>query len=162
MSVVSFYLMAAGACLFALLTVLSRNIFHSALWLSMALLGVAGIYFFLDANFLGVIQVLVYIGGIITLFVFAIKLTANIESKSVRQINEQVFAAGVCVVILFVFLFKAIRTAPWKGLLPQAKILSLPEIGKALLTEYVLPFEFISLILLAAMIGAIVIGKEKK
>lgn len=158
----SFYIMAGSACIFAFLTVFSRNIFHSAMWLSMALLGVAGIYFFLDANFLGVIQVLVYIGGIITLFVFAIKLTANIESKSVRQVNEQVLASSICAVILFVFLLKAIHAAPWKALLPQARSLSLPEIGKALLTEYVLPFEFISLILLAAMIGAIVIGKEKQ
>ncbi len=154
--------MAGGACLCALLTVCSPNVFHSAVWLTMSLLSVAGIYLFLGANFLGVIQVLVYIGGIITLFVFAIKLTAKFEDQSVRQVNEQVLASGVCVIILFVFFLKAFHAAPWVGLPWQEKSLSIQEIGTSLLTTYLLPFEFISLILLAAMIGAIVIGKEKK
>ena len=67
-----FYIIAFSVCAFSLLTVLSRDIFHSAVWLAMTLLSVAAVYFYLDAEFLGVIQILVYVGGIITLFVFAV------------------------------------------------------------------------------------------
>ena len=84
------YIVGIGVCVFALLAVTSRDIFHSAIWLSLTLLGVSGIYFYLNAEFLGVIQILVYIGGIITLFIFAIKLTASIGDKSIQQTNQQV------------------------------------------------------------------------
>ena len=157
-----FYIIAFSACVFALLTVLSRDIFHSAVWLAMTLLSVSGVYFYLDAEFLGVIQILVYVGGITTLFIFAIKLTASIGDKSVRQANEQVLSSGIVVLILFFLLLKAINESSWSARLPVSEPFSLKQIGESLLTTYVLPFEFISLILLAAMIGAIVIGKVKK
>ena len=144
------------------MTVTSRDIFHSAVWLSMVLLNIAGVYFFLGAEFLGVIQVLVYIGGIITLFIFAIKLTADIGDKSVVQVNRQVIPAVlVCVTFLF-SLVGVIRSYPWAAIQPAAENISLKQIGESLMTVYVLPFEFMSLILLGAMIGAIVIGKVKK
>ena len=65
-----FFLIGISACVFAFLTVTSRDIFQGAVWLALTLLGISGIYFYLDAPFLGVIQVLVYIGGVIILFVF--------------------------------------------------------------------------------------------
>ena len=154
--------MAGGACLFALLTVISPHIFHGALWLSMALLSIAGIYFFLGAPFLGVIQVLVYIGGIITLFIFAIKLTARIDDGSIKQTNQQVVASAVVTVLLLAFFIKSMSFFPWMISSTPTPDLSLEQIGQALLTVYVLPFEFISVILLAAMVGAIVIGRVTK
>ncbi|HLF17426.1 MAG TPA: NADH-quinone oxidoreductase subunit J [Candidatus Omnitrophota bacterium] len=156
-----FYFIALSACGFAFGAVTSRNIFHCAVWLAMALLSVAGIYLMLDALFLGVIQVLVYIGGIITLFIFAIKLTARIDDRSIRQTNEQVLISAIAVSILLIFLMLGIKLSSW-AVFAQDHIFSLKQIGKSLLTTYVLPFEFISLILLAAMVGAIVIGKVKK
>ncbi len=148
--------------MFALLSVLSRDVFHCAVWLALTLLSVAGVYFYLDAEFLGVVQVLVYVGGIITLFVFAIKLTAKIGDKSIVQVNEQTLAAAIVTAVLFYLLFKVIAVHPWVSGPGSAAVVSLKDIGNSLLTGYVLPFEFISLILLAAMVGAIVIGKVKK
>ncbi len=72
MAELTFYFFAVSACAFAFLTVTSRHIFHSAIWLSLVLLSVAGIYFLLGAEFLGTIQILVYIGGVITLFFFSL------------------------------------------------------------------------------------------
>ena len=162
MSEIIFYLISISMCIFALLTVSSRNIFHSAVWLSLTLLSVAGIYFYLGSEFLGVIQVLVYIGGIITLFVFAIKLTAYIEDESIVQTNRQVFAAAVVSLTIFFILLKSIVSYPSVKADPGNELTSLKQIGEALLTTYMLPFEFLSLLLLAAMVGAIVIGKVKK
>lgn len=157
-----FFIIAACACLFSVLVVTSDDIFHSSVWLAMTLLCVAGIYFYLDAPFLGVIQVLVYVGGIITLFVFAIKLTAHIGDKSIQQANQQVIAAGVASLVLFLLLLYVIARNPWAGSQSANSVISLKQLGHALVSLYMLPFEFISLILLAAMVGAIVIGKEKK
>ncbi len=157
-----FYIIAFSTCIFAFLTVASRDIFHSAVWLSLTLLSVAGIYFYLDATFLGVIQVLVYIGGIITLFIFAIKLTAKIGDKTIQQANQQALLSGMAAFVLFLIIFKIIGSHPWAETLPNAEVISLKQIGESLLTRYILPFEFISLLLLAAMVGAIVIGKVKK
>jgi len=157
-----FYIIALSTCLFAFLTVASRDVFHSAVWLSLTLLSVAAIYFYLDAQFLGVIQVLVYIGGIITLFIFAIKLTAKIGDKTIQQANEQALLSGLAAFVFFIILFKMIALHPWAELQPQAPVFSLEDIGKSMLTTYVLPFEFLSLLLLAAMVGAIVIGKVRK
>ncbi len=158
-----FYLIAIGACVFALLTVTSRDVFHSAVWLSMTLLSVSAIYFYLQAEFLGVIQVLVYIGGIITLFVFAIKLTARIGDKTIKQVNQQAILSGIVALVFFLMIVKAISHNPWAvpGSVDSAPI-SLEQLGRLLLSTYALPFEFISVVLLATMVGAIVIGKVKK
>lgn len=157
-----FYFIAVCLCVFALLTVLSRDIFHSAVWLSLALMSVSGVYFYLGAEFLGVIQILVYVGGIVTLFVFAIKLTAHIGDKSIRQVSEQVLPSSFACLILFALLFFIINATTWAKPEPASEVLSLKSLGQSLLTGYVLPFEFISLLLLAAMVGAIVIGKVKR
>ena len=156
-----FFLIALSTCVFAVLTVTSRHIFHSAVWLALCLLSVANIYFYLNAAFVGVIQVLVYIGGIITLFIFAIKLTAYIDDQSIRQVNRQATPSILAVIALFGLLCYAIARSPWVMPQPQPS-LTLKEIGQSLMTAYVLPFEFISLVLLAVMVGAIVIGKAKK
>lgn len=162
MSELFIYIIGIGVCIFAFLTVISRDIFHGAIWLSLTLLGVSGIYFYLGAEFLGVIQILVYVGGIITLFVFAIKLTAKIGDKTVHQANEQVIPSAVAALAFFVILLLIVAAHPWAPRHPEAGSMSLDSIGKSLLTTYALPFEFISLVLLAAMVGAIVIGKGKK
>ena len=162
LEVVFFYL-AFNVCLLALLTVISRHIFHSAIWLSLCLMNIAGIYFYLDAEFLGVIQVLVYIGGIITLFIFAIKLTARIDDRTIRQTNPQMFVPFIISIIFFFIFLKIIFLSPWItiGRL-EGHNASIQELGHSLLTKYFLPFEFISILLLAAMVGAIFIGRVKK
>ena len=164
-----FYFIALSTCAFALLTVISRDVFHSAVWLAMTLLSISGVYFYLAAEFLGVVQILVYVGGIITLFVFAIKLTARIGDASFKQTNQQVAVSGAVCIIFLALLFKIVGQNPWvkggsdlAGVDMASQAQALKNLGQELVTTYVLPFEFISLLLLAAMVGAIVIGKVKQ
>ena len=159
-----FYPIALSVCIFSILTVMSRDIFHSAVWLAMTLLSVAAVYFYLNAEFLGVIQILVYVGGIITLFVFAIKLTAKIGDHTIKQTNEQVIISAIATAVFLFLLFKIIGLNPWCELaqLEPQPTLSLKRLGESLLTTYVLPFEFISIVLLGVMVGAIIIGKVKR
>lgn len=156
-----FYFIALSVGVFAVLTVTSRLIFHSAVWLSLCLVGVAGIYFYLNAGFIGVIQVLVYIGGIITLFIFAIKLTSRIDDPSVRQANRQTFSSALVAGVLLTVLVYIARFFSKASLHPGAD-LTIKDLGKSLMTTNVLPFEFISVLLLAVMVGAIVIGRVRK
>ena len=156
-----FYLITFCVCVFAVLSVTQRDIFHCALWLAMTLLGVAGIYFYLDAPFLGVIQILVYVGGIITLFIFAIKLTAHIGDKGIRQTSKQWAISGFISTLLLFILLRVFSTHPWAKLSLNSAPPSMAQIGQALMANYAVPFEFMSVILLAAMVGAIVIGKDK-
>ena len=161
MTDLTFYIIAVSACTFAVLTVIARHIFHSAVWLALCLMSIAAVYFYLEAEFIGVIQILVYIGGIITLFIFAIKLTAGLDDYTIPQSNKQVVPSALAAIILFGFLFYVIAQSPWA--VPQSPFdWSLEHLGRSLMTNYVLPFEFISLVLLAVMIGAIVIGKANK
>ncbi|MDD5269894.1 MAG: NADH-quinone oxidoreductase subunit J [Candidatus Omnitrophica bacterium] len=158
----SFYVIAGLACVFAFGVVAMRNIFHCAVSLALCLFCVAGVYLFLNAEFLAIAQVLIYVGAIVTLFIFAIMLTANIEDRSIRQANRQALvSAAVAAAILSFFIFIIIG-APWKAA-PEASTADigpgLENLGRALMSVYALPFEFISLILLAALVGAIVIGK---
>lgn len=157
-----FCFIALSACFFAFLAVSSHDVFHCAVWLALTLLCVAVVYFYLDAEFLGVIQILVYVGGIITLFIFAINLTISIGDARIRQTNRQVVASMIVSVVLFYFLIMVIVSCPWAKLEPGAAVFSLNELGRSLMTTYVLPFEFISLLLLSVLVGAIVIGRVKK
>ena len=162
MNEVMFYFISLCLCVFAILSVTQRDIFHCALWLAMTLLSVAGIYFYLEAPFLGVIQILVYVGGIITLFVFAIKLTAHIGDKGIRQTSKQWAISAFIIIMLLYILLRVFATNPWAKTVLNSSPVSLAEIGKSLMANYAVPFEFMSVILLAAMVGAIVIGKDKR
>ncbi len=157
-----FYFVAVLTMIFAFCTVLTKNVFHGAIALALTLLSVAGIYFYLEAEFLAIAQVLVYVGAIIILFVFAIMLTAKIEDASIRQMNYQILPSAIAALGFFVLLAIGILSYPWAHAAPNLPALSLKELGQSLVTVYVLPFEFISLILLAALVGAIIIAKVRK
>jgi NADH-quinone oxidoreductase subunit J len=158
-----FYSLAVLACIFGLGVVTLRNIFHCAISLAMTLFCIAGIYLFLNAEFLAAVQVLIYVGAIVTLFLFTIMLTAKIGDRSIRQTNKQVLASlAVSAAILSLFV-SIIIGSPWKKAAADDTLrLGIGELGKALMSVYALPFEAISLILLAALVGAIVIGKAGK
>lgn len=111
MSLVLFYILAGLIVLAALMVVTLRNVFHSALFLVLAFFLVAGIYLMLDAEFLAAIQVLIYVGAVTILILFAIMLTHKIQSRSVRQTNENVIPAAI-ISVLFLALagFTMIKT----------------------------------------------------
>jgi NADH-quinone oxidoreductase subunit J len=96
------------------------------------------------------------------LFVFAIMLTANIGDRTVRQVNRHFWPGLLVTAVLFMIIFSILMTGPWMRLLAPASTTDLKTLGTSLVTVYVLPFEFISLLLLAALVGAVVLGKVKR
>ena len=157
-----FLLFAVLAIAAALLVVTVKNVMHSALFLAAFLLSVAGMFFIFDADFLGIVQILLYVGGVIVLILFAIMLTARVSSHLLQQTNEQKFMALIACVVLFVMLGYVILTSGIRGF--EKSLLSggiTRDVGTMLMTVYVLPFEVASIVLLAALIGAMVIVGKK-
>ena len=161
MSLVVFYMLAGGILIAAFMVVTLRNVFHSALFLVITFFLVAGIYLMLDAEFLAAVQVLIYVGAVTILILFAIMLTHKIYSGSIRQVNEQVLPAsiiaGLLLVISVIPLVKSFGDVSHKA---EAAINNTETIGRLLMSKFVLPFEIVSVLLLAALIGAIVIARK--
>jgi NADH-quinone oxidoreductase subunit J len=155
----AFYGLLAGLLVTAVLTVTVRSLFHAAIFLAFTLLGAAIVYFFLHAEFLAGIQILVYVGAIMTLVIFAIMLTSKIGDPAVSQVNRQKYPALVLILLLgFCLIRSALKTTWAVGHAPKAA--DAISIGKALMGEFVFPFEVISLVLLVALIGAIVVARS--
>ncbi len=164
---VLFYCFAAVVIGGAILMVTSRNIFHSALYLAVSLLGVAAVFAMMGSFFLAGIQVLIYIGAVVVLTIFVINLTKQIAGGSNYQTNEQVWPAIITGLLAAALIILALLKTDW--FLTIGKSVAQTEltdntalIGKQLLTDFVLPFEIISVMLLAALIGAIAIVSRDK
>ena len=145
----------------AVAVVTNKNILHSAYYLILAFVGVAAIYVMLEAPFVAVVQVLVYVGAIAILIVFAIMLTRRLMSKDMEQQNKQWIPSALGALALFLVLGWIVYTAGWpvhEGVIPADPI---SQIGQDLLTTYLVPFEIASVLLLAALVGAILIGRER-
>ena len=146
----------------AVAVVTNKNILHSAYYLILAFVGVAAIYVMLEAPFIAMVQVLVYIGAIAILIIFAIMLTRRLMSKDMEQQNAQWIPSALGSLTLFVVLGWIVYTAGWpahEGAMPAEPI---SQLGQDLLTTYLVPFEIASVLLLAALVGAILIGREKE
>ncbi len=160
-----FYILAIIILVFAFISVSSRKMLRSVVYLLFALIGIAGIYFLIDYNFLAGIQLTVYAGGIIVLMIFSVLLIHHIEMElEVAKTIKKVITALACLVGLGVFLI-SIYSYPFHAI-ENTNTTTINEIGKGFLSYgaggYILPFEVISVLLLAAMIGAIVIAKGNK
>jgi NADH-quinone oxidoreductase subunit J len=155
-----FYLLAAIIIGSAAMVVSMKNIFHSALFLVLCFFSVAGIYVLLSAEFLAAVQVLIYVGAITILMIFAIMLTAKLYSAKIRQSNEQVVPGLIIVGALLVATILTLSKTAWKLSSETPEIQSTVSIGKLLLTTYVLPFEVVSVVLLTALIGALIIARR--
>lgn len=156
-----FYLLALGMILSALMVVTLKNIFHCAIFLILTLFCVAGIYILLHAEFLAAVQVLIYVGAVSVLMIFAIMLTSQLTSRKIQQTNEQVTVAGLISIVFLISSMYAMLKTNWnigEVVLPENNILTL---GKLLMTEFVLPFEVVSILLLAALIGAVVLARKE-
>lgn len=155
-----FFILALVTVAAALVVILGRNIVHAALSLVLAFCGVAGLYVLLDAEFLAAVQILLYVGGITILILFAIMLTSRISARGVRILNEQVWV-GLVVVggLLFLILGYVIPKFPYPAS-PPPPVMTIPSIGRLLMTTYVLPFEVASILLLVALIGAIILARR--
>lgn len=157
-----FYLFAFVIIVAAILVVSLRNIFHCALMLILCLFGVAAIYLLLQADFIAAVQVLIYVGAIAVLMIFAVMLTSRITSKVLRQQNEQVPVAIIVAAVFVIVALYATAKSIWNLQDASVPAASVKTLGELLMTTYVLPFEIVSVVLLAALIGAIVIAKRDR
>jgi NADH-quinone oxidoreductase subunit J len=141
--------------------VLARNLFHAVLWLALALVGTAGLFVLLHAEFLAAVQVLLYAGGVVTIVVFAIMLTERLVGDSIRQTNRGIAAGALAAAAVFVGLAGTILRAP-RPAAPAAPALTTQLLGRAVLTEWVLAFEVLGLLLLAALLGALYLARTEE
>jgi NADH-quinone oxidoreductase subunit J len=154
---VAFYLFAAIAVIGALGVVLARRVFHSALFLVVALAAVAAVFVVLGADFLGVVQVLVYVGAIMVLILFGIMLTPqNVELPAMGGKGQVAAGAIIAGIVLAGSVAVAVGSRWPASTAAPIDVPTTELIGTGLLTTYVLPFEVASILLLIAMIGAIV------
>jgi NADH:ubiquinone oxidoreductase subunit 6 (subunit J) len=167
---VIFGLLALATVGSALKVVMTRSIVHAAFWLFPVFAGVAGLYLVLGAQFLAAIQVLIYIGAILVLIVFAVTLTRNAGDSDVAQTNQFALPVTLAAAILAAALVNAARLVFWPPttaitpemvpVAPGVMAGDVAAIGMSLLQEYLLPFEIASVLLLAAMVGAIVLARK--
>ncbi len=136
------------------------NLFRAALSLGVVLLGEAGLFLLLEAALLAFVQILIYVGAILTLVVFAIMLTAKLQGSPLAPASRQTAPAAVVSVGLFVVLTLTTQPLLWPQS-PSGAAVSLAALGQQLVTTLVLPFEVISLVFVAAMVGAIALATAR-
>lgn len=159
---VVFWLLATVIVASAILVVSLKNIFHCALALVLCLFTVAGIYILLNAEFLAAAQVLIYVGAVSILMIFAVMLTSHLAAKEISQTNENAVTAFlISVLFAFVAIVLISNTRVWRLTTEALPVDNTLVLGKLLMTKYMLPFEVVSILLLAAMIGAIVLARKE-
>jgi|SRR5579883_1074628 len=169
LELVLFYIFAAIAVVSAILLITRHNVVHSAAFLGSTLFAVAGIFLTLHAEFLAGVQVIVYVGGILVLFVFVIMLISVERAERERQFNRQWTIALVTSAILIGELTYGLYQgrdslnlpAPIPTPAAGAVVGNSEKVGIALYTSYLLPFEIASILLLVAVVGAVVLAKRR-
>ena len=146
----------------ALLMVLNRNIFHSALYMVVTFIGVAATYVTLQADFMAAVQVLVYAGAIAIFVIFGIMLTVRGNMEQTNLFSKSAAVAGLLSLALIVInWFMVFRTEwPVSSAAPPEETVN--QIAELMLTKYVVPFEVAAILLLVALLGAVIIAKEVK
>lgn len=147
---------AVGAVLF-------RNLFHAGLALALVLVTIAGIFVSVGAEFLGMVQILLYVGGVMTLIIYTIMLTGRLGARDALVQNRQGIFAAIAGGFFVFAIGRVILGATW----PQREgdlgaPLSVEDLGISLMTDYVFPFEVLGVLLFAVLIGAIVIARQDR
>ncbi len=159
---VGLYALMALSVFAAISAVTLPNIFHAALALIVTLLGIAGLYIALKAEFLAVVQILLYVGAVMTLVIFSIMMTEHIGDKTIVQKNNLSFPALGSAALLLGLLSIFLHRTPWPKRMAENITVTTVDLGKSLLGQYIFPFEVISVFLIAALIGAIMVAKKDK
>jgi NAD(P)H-quinone oxidoreductase subunit 6 len=158
---VVFYLVAAIVVGSAAMVAFSRNIIYSAFSLLGTFAGVAGIYIFLGADFVAAVQLLIYVGGILVLILFAVMLTHRITDVQITNRTAGIVPGILIVGIFLALLIQTIRETPWAKAKEIVYTPTSAKIGDLFLQSYLLPFELASIVLLAALIGAVVLARKE-
>ena len=157
---ITFYAFAALTLFSAGIMVFSRNVIYSAVALLFTFFGVAGIYVLLAADFLAVVQVMIYVGGILVLLLFGVMLSQRVTHVELNSGTLQMVPALVAVVGVLVILFRVFTTTSWQ-LVPEKPFeATSAALGTLLMTDFLIPFEIVSVLLLAALIGAAFIARK--
>lgn len=161
-----FYLLACYILCTGILAVTTRKIFRAAIWLLFSLIGIAGLYFWMDLEFIAAVQIVVYVGGIVVLIIFSIFLTQKSGNEMPKALNKRVIPAALASFFGIVFTINLIAHHAFTLSSNTAFDPAVDRIGLGLLNTgdggFVLPFEAVSILLLAAMIGCIVIAMKVK
>jgi NADH-quinone oxidoreductase subunit J len=160
-----FWFLSALALFSALMVLVSKNPVHSVLWLIVVFFAITGHYILLNAQFLAIVNLIVYAGAIMVLFLFVIMLM-NLSSNTEPQRNSLIRLAGVVAGgLLLVVMISAVRSAGEishsTATMNEGNIGLIENLGQVLFTQYVVPFELSSVLFLSAMVGAVVIGKKE-
>jgi NADH:ubiquinone oxidoreductase subunit 6 (subunit J) len=145
----------------ALAVVLSRNLFHSVLWLALALTGTAGVFLLLEAEFLAAVQLLLYAGGVVTIVVFAIVVTERLVGERITQTNRRITAGALVALAFVAFVVNFISQQPLAATRQPLTSDLTRTLGEGVLTRFVLPFELLGVLMLAAMLGAIYFARPE-
>jgi NADH-quinone oxidoreductase subunit J len=156
-----FYLIALLTLVSAGMVAFSRNIIYSAFSLLGTFMGVAGIYVFLGADFVAAVQVLIYVGGILVLILFAVMLTHRITDVEITNRAAGRIPALLVIGVFVYFLIETVKQTPWAKAKEVVYVATTATIGDAFLYDYLLPFELASVVLLGAMIGAVVLSRKE-
>lgn len=156
---VVFYIVAVAAVLAGLGVVLSRDIVHSALFLVLTLLTTAGVFVLLASEFLALVQILVYGGGITILVIFALMITQLRSARQALDGPQKPFAAVAGVLLAVGIGYMALET-DWIGETEQVSVISTNAISRTLFSDFLIPFEIVGFVLLIALIGAVVLSRS--
>tara|TARA_Y100001934_G_scaffold243400_1_gene300001 strand:- start:65 stop:556 length:492 start_codon:yes stop_codon:yes gene_type:complete len=160
MSEIPFYLIASMTIASAYWVVVSSRLIYSAIALLFTLFGIAGLYIILYADFLAASQVIVYVGGILVLIIFGVMLTTKISDVSFQHSSRNQMAGSFFALGIFSLIITVAMRTEW----PEFELTSIEGtteiLGKMILTEYLLPFEAVSVLLLSALIGAAMLSRR--
>jgi len=156
-----FWLVAVVTMVSAAGVAFSPNIVYSAFSLMGTFMGVAALYVFLAADFVAVVQVLIYVGGILVLTLFAVMLTHRIADVRISNRSVGRLPSLVIVALVFGVMAKAVFSAQWHTITAGTPMPTTYGIGNSFLGDYLLPFELASVVLLAALIGAVVLSRKE-
>jgi NADH-quinone oxidoreductase subunit J len=162
LEVVTFWGLAVLLIGSALSVVLTKNLFHSVLYLALSLVATAGVFLALDAEFLAFVQLLLYVGGVITIVVFAIVVTERLVGDRITQTSRHIVTGLVLAGALLLGVLRFLRGADLPVERPVIAVDVTRAIGQVLLTEFVLPFELLAVLLLVGLLGALYFARPEE
>jgi NADH-quinone oxidoreductase subunit J len=162
LEVVTFWGLAVLLIGSALAVVLTKNLFHSVLYLALSLTATAGVFLALDAEFLAAVQLLLYAGGVVTIVVFAIVVTERLVGDRITQTSRHILPGLVLAGALLLGVLRFLRGADLPVERPVIAVDVTRAIGQVLLTEFVLPFELLAVLLLVGLLGALYFARPEE
>jgi NADH:ubiquinone oxidoreductase subunit 6 (subunit J) len=156
-----FILLAGIVLVGAAMAVGFRHVFYNALGMGLSFTGLAGLYVYLNSDFLAAVQIIIYVGAIAIAIIFAIMVSQPMSLPTPHPAGGRIFKAAAVAGAIFVLLIQLLTKAPWPMPSAAPADFSIENIGRLFLTTYLLPFEVVSLVLLLAIVGALVIAHDR-